>query len=300
MLKNNFLKVLSVLIAIFMWVIVVSGQTETVSMTVPVKLVKSPKGYVAVSNTQNVSVVVKGPARIISNLDYTSVALNIDAASLPAGNSLRRILPSDFDAPRGVEVADVTPQEINVTVDQMASKQVRVTPTFIGDVAKGFKVESAVAKPDFVVVEGAKSKLKKVDSVSTAPINLSNISENTSFTIGFKDEDGVKSTTPSQVEVSIVMRQVFSRKTFKNVPVKCMALRPGLSIKGEPKLSNVVVKGREDLLEKFLDSTSFVVNCAGISKAGDYAGTVAYDTSLVGVEVESISPQRINFGIIKK
>lgn len=300
MLKNNSLRVLSVLIAILMWAIVVSGQTETVSMTVPVKLMKAPSGYVAVSDTPNVSVIVKGPARIVSNLEYTSVVLNVDVSSIPVGNSQRRVLPNDFQSPVGVEVVEVTPQAINITVDQMASKQVKVIPTFIGDVAKGFKVESATTKPDSVIVEGAKTKLKKIDSISTAPINLSNVSANSTFSIGFKDEDGVKTVTPGQIEVSVTMRQVITKQTFKNVPVSCMGLKDGFKMKSEPKLSNVTVSGREDLVINFLDATMFLVNCAGITKAGAYAGAVAYDTTVTGVEVESISPQKINFEIVKK
>lgn len=299
MLKNNSLKVLSVLIAIFMWIIVVSGQVETTSMTVPVKLVKTPAGYVAVSDIQNVSVVVKGPARVISNLDYTSVAININVESVPVGTSRRRMLPSDFSAPRGVEVEDVTPQELDITIDRVASKQVKIMPTFIGDVAKGFVVESVMPKPNFVVIEGAKSKLKKIDSISTVPINISNLDNSSKFTIGFKSEDGIKTITPNQVEVTVTTRQVVSKKVFNNIPVSCTGLRAGLTLKGSPKLAKVTVSGRDDLVASFIQSTHFLVNCSAITKEGKFSGAVTYDTPVTGVEVEGMSPQRINFEIGK-
>lgn len=299
MLKNNSLKIMSVLIAIFMWVIVVSGQIETVSMTVPVKLVKTPAGYVAVSDIQSVSVVVKGPARVISNLEYTSIALNINAESVPVGTSRRRVLPSDFNTPRGVEVVDVAPADLDITIDRVASKQVKITPTFIGDVAQGYAVGSVVSKPTFVVIEGAKSKLKKIDSISTVPINISNLDNSSQFTIGFKSEDGIKTITPNQVKVLVNMRQVVSKKIFNDIPVGCVGLRPELKLKGVPKLTKVTVSGRDDLITDFMKSTKFLINCSAITQAGKFSGAITYDTPVTGVEVEGMSPKRINFEIGK-
>lgn len=257
MFKNNSLKIISVLVALVMWVVVVSGQIETVNMTVPVRLVNPTAGNVAVSNTQTVAVAVKGSARAIRDMKYTSVSLTIDASQIPVGNSLRRVLPADFKTPIGVEVIDVLPAEIQITVDRIASKQLRVIPTFIGEAGKGYKVESVVTKPDYVIAEGARSKLKNVSAVSTIPINLSNLDSNTSFNIGFKDEDGVKTITPSQVEVIVSLRKVDIKKTVQNIPVKCSGLKNAFRLKNEPKLTSVTVSGKEDEVEKFLKLQNF-------------------------------------------
>lgn len=297
MINNNYLKILSVVIALFLWVMVVMGQIETESMSVPVRLINAPKGYVAVSSVTSVSVTVKGAAKVLKNMNYSSIILNMDVNSLPSGDSSRRILPEDFKTPLGVEVVEVTPKELTVTMDQIAVKSARIVPTFIGDVGQGFKVESVSTKPNSVEIEGAKFKLKSISSVVTLPVNISGMKDSTVFNIGFRTEDGVKSIKPESVEVRVKMRPDIIKKDLKDVSVSCMDLQKGLSMKTVPRLTSVTVSGRSDLVESFAASSSFVVNCAKITKPGKYLGTVAYKSGVDGVEVLSITPRKINFEI---
>lgn len=297
MINNNYLKLLSVFIAVFLWVMVVMGQIETESMSVPVKLINAPKGYVAVASVPSVSVTVKGAAKVLKNMGYSSIILNMDVNSLPAGDTSRRILPQDFKTPLGIEVVEVVPKELNITIDQIGKKSVRVVPTFIGDAGHGFKVESVSTKPNSVEIEGARSKLKAISSVATLPVNISGIKDSTVFNIGFRAEEGVKNIKPETVEVRIKMRPDIVRKDLKGIPVSCMDLKSGLSMKSNPKLTSVIVSGRSDLVDMFPAVSSFVVNCANITKPGKYFGTVAYKSDIDGVEVLSITPQKINFEI---
>ena len=298
MISNTYLKILSVVIAIFLWFIVVMGQIETKSLTVPVTLINAPKGYVAVASVPNVSVRVSGAAKVLASMNYSSVMLQIDVNSLPIGDSSRQIiLENDFKTPIGVEVIEVEPKEFIVTIDQIDTKKIRVAPAFIGDTAHGFKVESVSVKPDLVEIEGARSKLKDISFISTLPVNMSGVKESSVFSIGFSAEEGVKSINPDSVEVRVRMRPDIITKNLKDVPILCMDLIGGLSLKGTPKLSSVRVTGRSDLVDNFLSVSTFVVNCSQITKPGVYSGAVAYRTTSDGVEVESISPQKINFEI---
>ena len=66
MLNNKtLLKILSVLIALGMWIMVVSGHEETKEMTVPVKLINVSNGKVAIADYPNVSINIKGAARLM-------------------------------------------------------------------------------------------------------------------------------------------------------------------------------------------------------------------------------------------
>ena len=142
MLNNKtLLKILSVLIALGMWVMVVSAQEEVREMTVPVKLVNVPDNLVAISDYTNVSISIKGASRLLQELKNSDVLLNIDVSLFPEGQSLRRILPSDFKTPLRMEVVDVKPGSLKITVDKVASKEVRILPSVIGDVNPGYKVE---------------------------------------------------------------------------------------------------------------------------------------------------------------
>lgn len=297
MLNNKtLLKILSVFIALGMWIMVVSGHEETKEMTVPVKLINVSNGKVAIADYPNVSVNIKGAARLMQSLANSDVLLNIDVAAFPNGQSIRRILPVDFKKPLGLEVVDVKPAELRITLDDITAKDVRVLPSIIGEVKQGYMVESITLKPNSVSVTGAKSVLSKLENISTMPINLSERSKNFVQNVVLKDYEGVTKIQPSSVEVRVKLRENMVEHEFTNVPVECMNLKSNLMVANTPSLSYVKARGMEDIIDTFLDTVTFVTDCSNISGPGTYTGSVAYRTNLI-VDILNLEPQTINIEI---
>lgn len=297
MLNNKtLLKILSVLIALGMWIMVVSGHEETKEMTVPVKLINVSNGKVAIADNPNVSINIKGAARLMQSLANSDVLLDIDVATFPNGQSIRRILPEDFKTPLGLEVVDVKPAELRITLDNITAKDVRVLPSIIGEVKQGYMVESITLKPNSVSVTGAKSVLSKLENISTMPINLSERSENFVQNVVLKDYEGVTKIQPSSVEVRVKLRENMVEHEFTNVPVECMNLKSNLMVVNTPSLSYVKARGREDIIDTFLDTVTFVTDCSNINGPGNYTGSVAYRTNLI-VDILNLEPQTINIEI---
>lgn len=297
MLNNKtLLKILSVFIALGMWIMVVSGHEETKEMTVPVKLINVSNGKVAIADYPNVSINIKGAARLMQSLANSDVLLDIDVATFPNGQSIRRILPEDFKTPLGLEVVDVKPAELRITLDNITAKDVRVLPSIIGEVKQGYMVESITLKPNSVSVTGAKSVLSKLENISTMPINLSERSENFVQNVVLKDYEGVTKIQPSSVEVRVKLRENMVEHEFTNVPVECMNLKSNLMVVNTPSLSYVKARGREDIIDTFLDTVTFVTDCSNINGPGNYTGSVAYRTNLI-VDILNLEPQTINIEI---
>lgn len=297
MLNNKtLLKILSVFIALGMWIMVVSGHEETKEMTVPVKLINVSNGKVAIADNPNVSINIKGAARLMQSLANSDVLLDIDVATFPNGQSIRRILPEDFKTPLGLEVVDVKPAELRITLDNITAKDVRVLPSIIGEVKQGYMVESITLKPNSVSVTGAKSVLSKLENISTMPINLSERSENFVQNVVLKDYEGVTKIQPSSVEVRVKLRENMVEHEFTNVPVECMNLKSNLMVVNTPSLSYVKARGREDIIDTFLDTVTFVTDCSNINGPGNYTGSVAYRTNLI-VDILNLEPQTINIEI---
>lgn len=297
MLNNKtLLKILSVFIALGMWIMVVSGHEETKEMTVPVKLINVSNGKVAIADYPNVSINIKGAARLMQSLANSDVLLDIDVAAFPNGQSIRRILPEDFKTPLGLEVVDVKPAELRITLDNITAKDVRVLPSIIGEVKQGYMVESITLKPNSVSVTGAKSILSKLENISTMPINLSERSENFVQNVVLKDYEGVTKIQPSSVEVRVKLRENMVEHEFTNVPVECMNLKSNLMVVNTPSLSYVKARGREDIIDTFLDTVTFVTDCSNINGPGNYTGSVAYRTNLI-VDILNLEPQTINIEI---
>lgn len=297
MLNNKtLLKILSVFIALGMWIMVVSGHEETKEMTVPVKLINTSSGKVAISDYPNISINIKGAAKLMQSLANSDVLLDIDVAEFPNGQSIRRILPADFKTPLGLEVVGVNPSELRITLDNITTKDVRVLPSIIGEVKQGYMLESITLKPNFVSVTGASSVLLKLENISTMPVNLSERSENFVQNVALKDYEGVKKIQPSLVEVRVKLRENMVEHKFTNVSVECINLKNNLMVANTPSLSYVKARGREDIIDTFLDTVSFVTDCSNINGPGNYTGSVAYRTNLI-VDILDLEPQTINIEI---
>lgn len=300
MLNNKtLLKILSILIALGMWVMVVSGHEETKEMTVPVRLINIPQSKVAISDFSNVSINIKGAARLMQSLTNSDVLLDIDVSGFTDGQSIRRILTSDFKTPLGLEVSDVNPSELRITLDNVTAKEVRVLPSIIGEVKQGYMVESITLKPNSITVTGAKTVLSQLENISTMPINLSERNENFVQNVLLKEYDGVTKMHPSSVEVRVKLRENMIEHEFTNVPVECMNLKSNLMVSNTPSLSYVKARGREDIIDTFLDTVTFVTDCSHINGPGIYKGSVAYRTNLI-VDILNLEPQTINIEIKEK
>lgn len=299
MLNNKtVLKLISLFMAIGLWVMVISGQVETVSLTVPVKLINFAKGQVAVSEYSNVSITVKGAAKLINTLENSDILLNVDVSSFPTGQSVRRLLPADFKTPLGIEVVDVQPSEVKITVDYVESKEVPVIASVIGEVKRGFIAENISLKPNTVTVRGAKSIINQIESVSTIPINMSDRSESFALAASVKEYEGIQSIKPEYIEVKVKLRENIVTKDFKDMPVECMDLKENLKMKERPKLNVITVKGREDMIERFEKDVTFLTDCRNITKTGVYSGRVAYKTELL-IDITRLEPQKITFEIVE-
>lgn len=300
MLNNKtLLKILSILIALGMWVMVVSGHEETKEMTVPVRLINIPQSKVAISDFSNVSINIKGAARLMQSLTNSDVLLDIDVSGFTDGQSIRRILTSDFKTPLGLEVSDVNPSELRITLDNVTAKEVRVLPSIIGEVKQGYMVESITLKPNSITVTGAKTVLSQLENISTMPINLSERNENFVQNVLLKEYEGVTKMHPSSVEVRVKLRENMIEHEFTNVPVECMNLKSNLMVSNTPSLSYVKARGREDIIDTFLDTVTFVTDCSHINGPGTYKGSVAYRTNLI-VDILNLEPQTINIEIKEK
>lgn len=298
MLNNkNFLRIMSVLIALGIWYMVISGQEDTRELTVPVKLGNVPAGYIAMSDYSSVSIIAKGSAKVIQSLENSDILLNLDVSAYPKGKSVKKLLFKDFKTPLGIEVTDIKPVEITVTVDELVTKEVRATVSFIGEEKTGYMVESVSIKPNTVKISGGKSVLDGIETIAANPVNISDRSESFSLTATIGDRSGIKNIVPKNVEVRVKLREDIISREFKDIPVSCMDLRDNLKLKNVPSLKNVKARGRKDIIENFEDLVVFVTDCSGISRTGKYTVAVAYRTS-ENVEILELNPQKINIEIV--
>ncbi len=175
MRKNIWLKVASVVLAVVLWVFVISRGHSSISMAVPLEFENIPQGLIVVQTaTMSATAVgLKGHERLIKNLTSEDVRISLDLEGLPVGSSHLNIEKDNIELPVFVRLINVNPSTITVTLEETSEKSIPVKPDIVGEPMKGFKVMRMKVSPGNVTVTGGESELKKLKGVRTEPIDIS-------------------------------------------------------------------------------------------------------------------------------
>ncbi len=297
--KNVPLKLISVFVAIMLWFMVLSGQVITKSVLVPVNFIDTPSGYIALSSSSNLSVITQGSKSLLDTLKYGTLSLNIDSKSLSHGANSKSIVPSDIIAPIGVEVLEITPSRVNISYEQLESKNVRVTPIFIGEAPTGYKVISINIEPDIVQISGVKSKLNLINHIETHQINLSDLDINNEKHTGLFLQDGVNTIVPNNIKVIAKLEPVLLLKTFTDIDVPCNDLQEGLKLQNKIVVKELNVTGYIDNLSDVISSENFYIDCSLDNKSGKYVGEIIYINNVQEVISDDIDidPKSVRYEI---
>jgi len=298
MLNNLHLKFTAVFIAVLLWLSLVTGEFQEISLYVPVKLTNIPEGYVAVTEDHLINVHAKGPKALIGEEKFTDVNIEINVAGMKPGYTNSIINVDDIKMPPGIQVVDVEPKSIEIIVDTLILKSMKVAPTFIGEPAIGYKVGSVNVFPENVQVKAARSKIESQNTVETLPVNLSDKRDPITYSIGMKPYEGIQEYIPSQVEVFVVFKEDIQEKEFENVPVRALQLQKGLSAKIKDDIKIKVV-GRVDLLEDSVLKSELYpsVDLSTIRAKGKYLRKIKVNDSKL-FKVLKIEPEKIRVEVV--
>jgi len=300
MIRNLHIKILSLLFAVALWVGLVTGESKEVNRYVQVKLTGIPERYTAVAKDKLISVNLKGPMPVVNSMDNNDVVLEVNVKKLKAGENPYQFRHEDVKVPAGITVASIEPAATTITIDKFIKKSVKVTPSFIGDPLKGFKVEGVAIYPDSIEIDGAMTKLRDLNTVETLPVNLTGRNTPVTFSTRFKNVDGVTHFSPSQVDIYVTFKEDLQQAEFKEVQIKHVNLAPGFKafIKGSVRIK---VEARVDLLTRgtILEKMNFRLDLTGIKEKGKYLRPVKYDTPK-GFKLIEIFPKNMRFEVVNE
>ncbi len=175
MRKNIWLKAASVVLAVALWVFVISRGHSSISMAVPLEFENIPQGLMVVETATVSSTVVglKGHERLIKDLTSGCVQISLDLEGLPVGSSRINIGKDNIKLPVFVRLINMNPSTVTVTLEETSEKSVPVKPDIVGEPMKGFKVMRMKVSPGNITVAGGKSELEKLKWVRTEPVDIS-------------------------------------------------------------------------------------------------------------------------------
>ena len=172
-LENLGLKLLSVVLAVFLWAVVLGEQKVDVTLTVPLEIKDLPRDLILVNEPpDSLEVRLRGPKTLVTTLASREVVLEGLPKNFVEGENVIAIRPEAVRVPRGIEVVEVTPHRVRVVLDAMAVREVEVSPRIEGAPAKGFILKRVTSTPARIRMAGPKNELRRLTRVYTVPISL--------------------------------------------------------------------------------------------------------------------------------
>jgi len=293
-ITNTHLRIISVILAVCLWLYIVTGEFQEISLYVPVKLTNIPEGSVAVTDENLINVMAKGPKFLVNNKQFNKVQITLDVSKIESGTKSVYINPEDVQMPAGIEVTNINPKSIDVTVDSLVQKPLKVSPTFVGEPQPGYKIGSVMVKPETVEVNAATSKIKGIKSLETMPVNLSGKKDPITYSIGLKFYEGVQKTTPEAVEVFVVFKEDIQDKTIHQLDVNPIGLPVGLKARVLTDDITLRVNGRVDLLNEqtIANVLNPRVDLSDVTAPGVYKRSIVFNDSKI-INVLNVKPSRV-------
>ncbi|MFN7685544.1 MAG: YbbR-like domain-containing protein [Oligoflexia bacterium] len=253
--RNLPIKLISILIAVVLWVVVLGSGTAEESKEISLELVTSPDLIVVNDIPERVVFRLSGPKaalRTAVKRRYDPIRINL-VGSKP-GIVTHRFFSDQIRLPIGVRVTSVTPNSLMIKTEAVATKQVPIKVLTRGQLPDGMTVASLQALPDTVKITGAESRVATVTEVSTVPIDLSVVT-------GSQESDvaldllavGLRSDA-SAAHVRIAVEGHGANFKIKNVPIRVVGM---VRARVEPRTVTALVRAAPADLRKLDQSKVF-------------------------------------------
>ena len=211
LLRNVWLKFLSIGIATLLWLVVAGDRVVERALSVPIELQHLPEGLEIVgAPLETVDVRLRGSSGALGRLGSGDVAAVIDLRSARPGRRLFHLTTGDVQVPYGVETVQVAPATLPIAFENSAVRIVKIRPAIEGNPAEGYEVIAVASRPATVEVIGPESALRQLDEAMTEPISIdgATLSVREVVTVGVA-EPSLRLRTPQTAEVSV---QIARRK----------------------------------------------------------------------------------------
>ncbi|MBA3013802.1 MAG: YbbR-like domain-containing protein [Proteobacteria bacterium] len=240
--KDWFIKLLSLLFALFLWYFVSSEDRVDINVQIPVEIVNLPRDLI-ISNQYKTSldITVSGPRGLIRKIS-PGITRSIDLSKATPGNMVIANEPDSISVPRGVTVLRITPTHITLSLDRLIKKTLAIKPISHGKLPEEYELKAITIQPETLDVTGPQDILGDETIIQTNPIDLSDITASTSKQISLDLKPEVAELIgASAVSAHIEINDKLIEKDLARIEISPTGLTPNLTAKLVPSRLNIRV-----------------------------------------------------------
>jgi YbbR domain-containing protein len=276
--RHMWLKVLSVGLALLLWMVVAGEEMVERGLRVPLELLQVPTGLELLGDVPTtVDVRVRGASGTLSRVGQGDVVAVLDLRAAKSGRRLFPIGPDQVRVPYGVQVVQVMPSAVALAFEASASRQVPVVPSVDGRPAPGYVVGPMTAEPPSVEVIGPESMVKRVAEVLTEPVTVTGAKEAVKETVNLGVLDASLRLKSARAVVTVQVVPAPLERTLRNRAVHLRNLGSTLEAQAVPAQVDLAIRGNREALNRVgSDDVVAYVDLAGLGP-GQYSLTVHAD-----------------------
>jgi YbbR domain-containing protein len=206
-LHNFGLKIVSLLLAVGLWLAVARDPVAEVEMRVPIEFQNLPNNLeIDSANSTEVQVRVRGPERVIHQLQAADVHAEINLNTVRSGERTFDLNSSQVHVPQDLEVVQIIPGQFHLSFDERVSRKIEVQPRVTGNFAGGRRVAQVIADPPNVTITGPRRRVEAVEAATTDPVDASGVMTRATFmTHAYVSDPLIQVAHPTSIRVTVIM-----------------------------------------------------------------------------------------------
>ncbi|MEW6696278.1 MAG: YbbR-like domain-containing protein [Bacillota bacterium] len=214
--SNNSMLLLSVLLAILLWVYVTNVQNPIKELEYRVTVEtrgELPQGLTLSGLPKTVAVRVQGKNAQLSGIRPADFQAVVDLNNLAEGETTR---PVQVTAPSGLQIVLVNPTRVTLTAERQIQKQLPVTAVIKGEPVSGHTALEPVVQPTAVLVRGSARILKNLQGLELT-VDITGASQNVEQQLMVPLPSGVTA-SPDRVKVLVPVTRALPSRSLPVVP----------------------------------------------------------------------------------
>ena len=167
---------LSLIFITGIWFSVSRGQDTLVSLDIPIDYTnRNPGTEIVDTSVKSLSLVLSGSGALVKSITPDQVGVRLDLSNSVIGPNSYSITTENISLPPGIILREVTPDVIEVLIDETIKKELPVQIDWAGKLPAELILVDSVSNPETVEVVGGKRILAKVGTIYTEKVLLDNL-----------------------------------------------------------------------------------------------------------------------------
>lgn len=290
-------KIISLLIAIVLWVVVLGSRNVEVTKEVPLEIVTSSDLVVGSDVPEKIAFRLSGPKAFLrAILDRREEPIRVNLTNSKAGLMTYRFFNDNIRVPIGVKVLSVTPAALLIRLEPLKTREIPVKVQLQGIPPEGYRVIRTEARPSRVKVRGPESRVAALSELVMQSVDISEMRVSEDREARFDLSLANLQILGEIPKVHVEIEAPPANFKIKGVEVRAISNGPNGKVNLSEKTVTLYIRASADMLQNInRDQVSVTIDLRGKLR-GKYSETVKVSLPK-GVDLVKAVPEKITVTI---